>query len=438
MTNFDGGPRRPAPHPAKPVEGSPPSREPFGSPAVSKAHGDVLILGASFTGVELLRRLRKHRRGRELDVVVIDRQAVHPYIPLGHELLTERMLLGVDDGTILATARYVDARPPANYVQGEITGFDPETHTVTLADGRQFTGRFVVVALGSEVAAPASLPGGERLLAYKSKSQFEQCRAAIVELLAGPGSDPSSGERPTVLVAGGGITGVEIAGELAHLAASRPQAWRAPKVVMVHAGDRLLPGLTPRAGFAAASALREQGVELLLGTRLSSFIDGHARVSGPDGERTIACALGFWSGGLKPPPVIAHLGLPLTDDGWLRVGPTLQCLVGQDPEIFAGGDIVRIHGGAGRWPIMQRAIECIFAGNTIATNILELARCAPDYPGPGVPPLTPHTLWSDFPHGVSIGGRSLIVYGPLVFQVSGFNIWFRRFLMRQYMRRYRI
>jgi NADH:ubiquinone reductase (H+-translocating) len=392
---------------------------------------DVLILGASFTGIELLRRLRKHRRGRKLDIVVIDRQIVHPYIPLGHELLTERMRLGVDDGTVLPTARYVDARPPAQYVQGEIASFDPETHTVTLEDGRHFSGRFVVVALGSDVVAPTRLSGAEQLLAYKSKAQFEACRAALGEVLAGPG------EPPTVLVVGGGITGVEIAGELAHLAVARPEGWRAPKVVMVHAGNRLLPGLTPRAGFAAASALRTQGVELLLGTRLTSYADGHAHVSGPQGERSIGCALGFWSGGLQPPAVTQRLGLPLTEDGWLRVGPTLQCLVGKDPDIFSGGDIARVYGGDGRWPTMQRAIEGIFAGSTIAANILELARCAPDYPGEGIPPLQPHPLWSDFPHGVSIGGRSLVVYGGLVVGAAAVNIWFRRFLMRQYMRRYR-
>lgn len=395
---------------------------------------DVLILGASFTGVELLRRLRKHRAGRKLEITVIDRQAVHPYIPLGHELLTERMRLGIADKTILPTARYVDARPPATYVQGEIVSFDPESHTATLADGRSFSGRFVVIALGSEVAAPVVLPGAERLLAYKSEAQFEVCRSALANVLAGP----DAMDRPTILVAGGGITGVEIAGELAHLAVARPEGWRAPKVVMVHRGDRLLQGLTPRAGFAAARALRAQGVELLLGTCLTSFDpDGHAQIVGPDGERTIACSLGFWSGGLQPPAVIGKLGLPLTEDGWLRVSPTLQCLVGDDPEIFAGGDIARVVGGTGRWPTMQRAIEGIFAGNTIATNILKLASCPRDYPGEGVPPLTPHTLWSDFPHGVSAGGSSLVVFGPLVFGVSRFNIWFRRFLMRQYMRRYR-
>jgi NADH dehydrogenase len=400
---------------------------------------DLLILGASFTGIELLRQLRRRRRGSKLEVTVIDRQQVHPYIPLGHELVCERMPLAIESATVLPTATCVEARPPARYVQGEIVGFDPATHTVSLADGRSFSARFVVVALGSEIRAPRGLPGGEQLLAYKSKAQLEACRAALRGVLEGEG-DP-----PRILVAGGGITGVEIAGELAHLAAARsrsgrPQGWRAPKVTLVHAGERLLPALTPRAGKRAAAALTEQGVDLRLETRLLA-LDEHEQVAtivGPEGEETIPCALGFWAGGIQPPPVIAELGLPMTEDGWLRVGPTLQCFSSStdDPEIFAGGDIVRVHGGEGRWPTMQRAIEGIFAAETIAENIEKLARCEPDYPGEGVPPLSPHPLWQDFPHGVSIGGRSLVVYGRLVLGVAWFNIWFRRFLMRQYMHRY--
>lgn len=393
----------------------------------------VLILGGSFTGVELVRLLRKDRRGRKLEIVVVDRQRQHPYIPLGHELVAERLPLGQPGQTTLASDRFVEARPPARWVQAEIVGFDPSSHTVTLADGRTLSGRFVVVALGSEVRPPASLPGGERMLAYKFQAQLDQAHDALAQLLRG------DGEPPTILVAGGGITGVEIAGELAHLATKRPFGWRAPKVVLVHGGDRLLPGLTPKAGKKAEDALRAQGVEVCLQTRLEGVDERSATIRGPDGERTIACDLSFWAAGLQPPAVIDALGLPRTEDGWLRVGPTLLCFSGttDEPEIFAGGDIARVHGGAGRWPTMQRAIEGIFAAQTLAANILELCRHPPGYPGEGVPPLWPHRLWSDFPHGVSIGGRSLIVVGRWVFSFARFNIWFRRFLMRMYMRRYR-
>ena len=394
---------------------------------------DLLILGGSFTGVELVRLLRKDRRGRALEIVVIDRQRSHPYIPLGHELLTQRMALGEQPRTLLPTDRYVEARPPARWVQAEIVGFDPATHTVTLADGRSFSARFVVVALGSDVRPPASLPGGERMLAYKSQAQLDEARAALEQLLA------QAGDPPHIVVVGGNITGVEIAGELAHLANQRPAGWRAPKVVLVHAGAHLLPGLTARAGRKAAAALTAQGVELVLDTRLLSVEHGSATIQGPAGERTIPCDLSFWAAGLQPPAIIDALNLPQTPDGWLQVGPSLLCFSAtlDEPEIFAGGDIARVHGGTGRWPTMQRAIESIFAAQTLAANITTLARCPPGYPDEGVPPLQPHRLWADFPHGVSIGGRSLVVFGRVVLPFARINIWFRRFLMRMYMRRYR-
>jgi phosphotransferase system HPr (HPr) family protein len=138
--------------------------------ATDQHDAHVLILGGSFTGVELVRLLRRDRRGRKLEIIVVDRQREHPYIPLGHELVTERMQPGEPGKTVLASDRFVEAKPPARWVQGEIVGFDPGSHTVTLADGRTLSGRFVVVALGSEVRPPSSMSGGERMLAYKFES----------------------------------------------------------------------------------------------------------------------------------------------------------------------------------------------------------------------------------------------------------------------------
>ncbi len=155
---------------------------------------DVLILGGSFTGIELVRRLARDRVGRTLRITVVDRQREHLYIPLGHELLSEQLRFGVEAGTVLASARYVEgvegfanANSKATWVQGELVGFEPSTRTATLADGKTLSGRFVVFALGSEIRAPAALMGGERLLGYKSEAEFERTRELLSSLWA-PGS----------------------------------------------------------------------------------------------------------------------------------------------------------------------------------------------------------------------------------------------------------
>lgn len=413
---------------------------------------DVLVLGASFAGIELVHRLRRHPLGRGLKITVVDRQAEHGYIPLVQERLVGRL---DPAGSLLPTEKVVTARPDARYVTGVVAGLDPARKEVRLASGARLRGRFVVVALGSVLAPPPTVDGAERFVGYKFAGEFEGARARLAGLLGpdgrtvrdsggahpyhkGEGEGPA-GERPTIVVVGGGISGVELAGELAHLGRERPQGWRAPKVVLVHGGARLLPGLAERAGARAARHLAAQGVELRLGARVVRLSAGTAAIQTAGAVEEVACDLAFWAGGVRPAPALADLGLPRTEAGWLAVGPTLQCFATPrptNPDIFAIGDAARVQGATGEWPTMQRAIECLWQAGLTAKNLLTLAAEPPDYPN-GVPPLEPHVLREDFPHGVSLGGKSLIVYGRLVLDLAALNTWFRRFLMRQYFARYR-
>ncbi|MEZ4454496.1 MAG: FAD-dependent oxidoreductase [Nannocystaceae bacterium] len=393
---------------------------------------DVLILGASFTGIELLYQLRRTRGGERLKVVVVDRQAEHGYIPLVHERLVGRV--GEREAT-LKTAECVERDPLARFVEAEITGLDPERRAVSLADGRTLSARFVVVCLGSTIDPPPAIPGRERLHAIKLAAPYADARRDLEALLRAPeGAAP-----PTVTVIGGGITGVEMAGELVHLAKARPAGWRAPKVTLVHGGARLLPGFRPRIGRRAARHLEAQGVTLLLQHRLGAAHEGHLEVVSAEGtSRQVPSDMTFWAGGVRPAPILERLGLPRTDAGWLAVGPTLQCFPSaapSRPELFAGGDAVRVQGGDGEWPTMQRAIECLWQAKVLARSLVALAGEPADYPR-GVPPLTPHTLTRDFFHGISLGGASLVVYGRLMIDWSALNTWFRRFLMRHYFLRY--
>jgi NADH dehydrogenase len=298
---------------------------------------DLLILGASFAGVELVYQLRKRRSA--LRVAVVDRQAEHGYIPLVQERLVARI---PPEQTALPTRAYVESRPGSRYILGEVASFDPQSREVTLVSGERLRARFVVVALGSALAPPPRLPGAERFVGYKLGGEFAAAREALARTLAGQGGEPN----PTIAVIGGGISGVELAGELGHLAAARPPGWRAARVVLVQGGERLLPEITPRAAEKATRYLRSQGVELRLRTRLVELGEGTATLQAGEGpSEVLSCALAFWAGGVRPATALAGLGLPLTDRGWLRVSPTLQCFPGQDGPlsgIFAIGDAARI------------------------------------------------------------------------------------------------
>lgn len=395
---------------------------------------EVLILGASFAGVEVVRKLARGRR-EPLDITVVDQRREHGYIPLVHEALCER----TEPPGPMQTAAYVDSLPGARFVQGQVERFDPATKTVTLVGGRTITARFVVVALGSTLSPPPALPGHEHLSGHKFADEVAAGHERLAELLRA-GETP-----PRMVVVGGGLSGVELAGELAHLRAQRPAGWVAPEVTLVSADDRVLPELSPSISVRAHRALVEQGVDVRLSTRVEEVrpdavvLRAVGDATEPDGGSTsLPMAAAWWCGGVRPAPVLARLGLPLTDDGWLSVGPTLQAIVTPtptEPDIFACGDAVRVIGSNGRWATMQRAIECLWQAKVVAHNILRLAEHPAQYPE-GVPGLRPHVLRPRFAYGVSVGARSLVAYGRLCIDLPALNLWFRRWLQRRYYARY--
>lgn len=401
-------------------------------PGPGATFADVVILGASFAGIEAYRLLRRNPVTRKLRVVVVDRLPDHGYIPLVHERVCGRIPAGTSS---LPTRKWIERDPRAKFVTDTVVGMEPERGLVHLQASQAIKARFIIVALGSSVAPPTGIEGHQFLACLKFEPDFEQLRARLNALL--DNRKPAS----SIVIVGGGISGVELAGDLAHLRRQKPVGWQVPRVTLVQSRERLLPKLGRSAGAKALKKLRAQGVDVRLQTRLLSAQSNNVslQTAGGAGSETISCDLALWTGGLQPAPILAKLGLPLTEEGWLRVGPTLQCFAEvkpRMPEIFACGDAPRVFGGGGQWPTMQRAIECLWQAQTVVKNIATLAAEPAGYPH-GVPPLVPHKLRTDFFHGVSVGAYSMITYGPIALELGPLAVWFRRFLMRQYFARYR-
>jgi NADH dehydrogenase len=368
-----------------------------------------------------------------LRIVAVDKQAAHGYLPLVQERLCGRIDPEVSQ---LPTAKYLESLPRCRFVHAEVVGFDPQSRTVTLGSGERLRARFVVVALGSALVPPVGIEGLEHLLAHKDEAQFARSLHALSACLSATAENASTS--PEIAVVGGGISGCELAGELASLRRRKSKGSYPPAVTLVSADARLVPGLGPGVGRRVEQALVEQGVAVRLQSRLIDARAGGITVQEGAQPVELDCDLAFWTGGIRPAPILGALGLPRTEQGWLAVGPTLQCFPTPEPskpEIFACGDAVRIMGGEGEWPTMQRAIECLWQAKVVARNIIRLARAAPDF-SEGVPPLHPHRLRESFFYGVSVGARSLVVWGNTAIDLPGINHWFRRWLMRQYFARY--
>jgi NADH dehydrogenase len=91
--------------------------------------------------------------------------------------------------------------------------------------------------------------------------------------------------------------------------------------VLVEATQRILPEVGPDMGAYTVEQLRRRGMDLRLGTRLESCVDGVIELS--DGDTFEADTL-VWTAGVKASPTLDRTDLPRDNRGRLTCLATLQ------------------------------------------------------------------------------------------------------------------
>jgi NADH:ubiquinone reductase (H+-translocating) len=388
------------------------------------------VVGASFTGVEVLHQLRKRGVLPSIETVVVDRRAEHAYIPLVHELVAGE----VDRAQyVLQTAQYVRSLPGCTYLVDTVVSIDPMSHEATLASGASVRARAIVLALGSTVEQPERFGAVGQALGIKFLEQSDTLRRRLLTTASG-----------TVLVIGGGITGVEMASELAMYCKRSPKAL---SVTLVEGAERLLSAASSSASQRTLRLLRQMGVEVLLNARVRSIDAQRVSLSQHTSSGVVESALEpafvIWAGGIRPSALTRQFDVLRDEDGWIVVDPTLSCQTSSGNTargVFAGGDAVRVYDVSGRWPTVPRAIECIWQGKVLARNVaifLSATRRSLSPEAGSNVNLVRHTLVRDFPYGISLGRHSLVMYGRCIINLRAVGVAFRRWLMRRYMARYR-
>ncbi len=323
----------------------------------------VLILGGGFVAQKVAQRLRGPIKRGELTATVVDRDNFFTFHGLIGEMVTGRIV----PSNLLNPARRIFS--PAQVHVGEIESIDIEARKVVTSrrlDGARFELDYdhAVVCIGS----------GENLEAYPGLSEhafrlksFDDCfrlKNHVIEMLelADIESDPDERRRLlTFFIAGGGFSGSELAGELAHfldkLTSREYRGIRREecRVVLVHSGSTLLPELYgsknaerpaksyPRLVEFGMKHAGKLGIELMLETRVTGATPNEVYLSNDEHvpTRTIVSAVGS-----KPWALLDDIDVPKDKSGRLVTDEYLR-VDGRD-DLWAGGDCASVrhpHGG---------------------------------------------------------------------------------------------
>ncbi len=276
-------------------------------------------------------RLSKKLNARRAEIVVIDPQPHMTYQPFLPEAAA---------GNISPRHSVVPLRrelKKCRIVSGEVTRIEHARKTVTVQpiDGppTEMTYDHIVVAPGS-VSRTLPVPGlRERGIGFKTIGEAIYLRNHILDRLDVAAVTPDPEVRRaslTFVFVGGGYAGIEALAEMEDVV--RDALPNYPELdqdevrfVLVEATQRILPEVGPDMGAYAARQLDARGIDMRLGTRLESCVDGLVELS--DGDRFPAETI-VWTAGVKPSPMLDHTDLPRGPRGHITALPTLQVVDG--------------------------------------------------------------------------------------------------------------
>ena len=310
-----------------------------GSPCAPTTSGRprVVVVGAGFGGLETVRALAK----APVDVTLVDRRNVHLFQPLLYQVATAAL----SPGDIAWPIRSIFARQEnVTTLMMDVTAIDTSARTVS-GGTTTLDYDYLVLATGATHAyfghddwarfALGLKPIDDALtLRGRMLSAFE--RAELAQTLA------DRRRELTVVVVGGGTTGVEMAGAIAELAhKTLASEFRRidpaqTRIVLVEAGARVLAAFPEALASVAARSLSAIGVEVRTGVAVTDC-DANGVVAG--GER-IPAATVVWAAGVQASPAAGWLGADHDRAGRVKVAPdqALPCHSG----VFVIGDTATI------------------------------------------------------------------------------------------------
>ncbi len=297
----------------------------------------VVIVGAGFGGLQAAKALAR----APADVILVDRQNHHCFQPLLYQVATAALSPA---DVAWPTRHILNDQRNATVLMEEVSGVDLRQKLLHTNFG-DVAYDYLVIATGAmhsyfehdEWAAYA--PGLKRI------EDATRIRRSILIAFEQAELTTDADERRrllTFVIAGGGATGVEMAGAIAEVARQtlatdfRRIDPRSARIILIEAGPRLLPSFPPGQSDYVRAALIRAGVDVKTDTRVTTCDAGGVDT---DSGRIDAGTI-IWAAGVTASPAARWLNAEADRAGRVKVNPDLS-LPGH-PEVFVIGDTAAV------------------------------------------------------------------------------------------------
>ncbi len=331
----------------------------------------VVILGGGFGGILTARAVTKAASAAALNVRVtlIDKNNYFLFTPMLPEVGTGLL----DSRDIVHSLRDATRDAGVTFYQATVTHLDAPNRTV-LTDAGVVPYDVLVVALGATTNYFGMKDVEAVALTFKDIPDAVRFHTHALQMLERADHEPDAAKRRALLsfvIAGGGLTGVELAAELADFLAQtmqREYPHLSPAdahITLVEAMGTLLPGMAADVQRLTLARLEAKGVRVLLNTPVTGAT--------PDAVKTATAGnlpLGtlVWTAGIAGNPLLATFPFGRTRGNRIECDDTLQ--VKDAPGVYAIGDCAFVNSALTRKPYAQSAQIAEQEAKHVAANIV--------------------------------------------------------------------
>jgi NADH dehydrogenase len=296
----------------------------------------IVIIGGGFGGIALAKKLS----GKEVQVVLLDKNNYHTFQPLLYQVSTG----GLEPDSIAYPIRKILQGYTHFYFRlAEIQEVNPDKKTIKTNIG-ELNYDYLVIGTGSETNFFGNDEIKNNGMGMKSIPQSLNLRSLILENFEQALLTDNLHERDALMnfvIVGGGPTGVELAGALAEIKKGiLPKDYpdldtRRAQINLIQSGDRILKEMSEQASRKAEEFLEGLGVQVWKECRVTGYDGKTVRTKN---DLTFEAATMVWAAGVK---AVAIKGLDAKDllvpGNRIKVNEFNQ-VVGHDT-IFAIGDV---------------------------------------------------------------------------------------------------